>query len=36
MAEGYLHKYGRVLDGEYLHASAPLSQVHPRDLSWLP
>lgn len=36
MAEGYLHKYGRVLDGDYLHASAPVSQVHPRDLSWLP
>lgn len=36
MAEGYLHKYGRILDGEYLHASVPVSQVHPRDLLWQP
>ena len=36
MAEGYLYKYERILDSEYLHASAPVSQVHPRDLSWLP
>lgn len=35
MALGYVRKYEQVLDQQTLHARAPISQVHPRDLPWL-
>ena len=36
MAQGYLEKYQQVLDGKPLHQTPPMTQVHPRDLPWLP
>jgi len=36
MACGYLEKYQQVLDGQALHETPPVTQVHPRDLPWLP
>lgn len=36
MAKSYIKKYEKVLDKIYLHDSAPISQMHPRDLPWVP
>jgi glycosyltransferase involved in cell wall biosynthesis len=35
MAQGYLEKYARILDGEILNATAPAMTSSPKDLPWL-